>query len=71
MFHVSLLKPYFGTLEAPPEPIEIAGEPEYEVEAILGHRSNSRGKYQFLIKWKGYPSHEATWEPEEHLENAA
>ena len=25
---------------------------------------------QFLIKWKGYPTSENSWEPERNLENA-
>ena len=42
---------------------------EFEVEDILGHRLQRR-KLQFLIKWKGYPSYDATWEPESHLQCA-
>ena len=25
---------------------------------------------EYLIFWKGYPSHEMTWEPEENVKNA-
>lgn len=39
-------------------------ESEYEVEKIL---NESDGK--FLVKWKGYPLSEATWEPEKNLKN--
>ncbi|KXN92936.1 Histone-lysine N-methyltransferase SUV39H1, partial [Leucoagaricus sp. SymC.cos] len=41
----------------------------YEVEAILNHKERRR-KTHYLIKWKGYPHSENTWEPEENLEMA-
>src|ERR1700730_6376426 len=64
VFHASLLTPYKETekhgpnfLEPPPELIE--GEPEWEVEQILGDRTYRRKK-QFLIRWKGYaPAHDS------------
>jgi hypothetical protein len=64
VFHASLLTPYKETekhgpnfLEPPPELIE--GEPEWEVEQILGDRTY-RCKKQFLIRWKGYaPAHDS------------
>jgi hypothetical protein len=34
---------------------------EYEVEEIMKHRRIGKG-YQYLIKWKGYPHSENTWE---------
>ena len=34
-------------------------------------RDNKRLKRRvYLVKWKGYPLHESSWEPEENLENA-
>ena len=27
-------------------------------------------EYEYLVKWKGYPSYEATWEPLQNLQNA-
>ena len=38
----------------------------YEVEYILKKRT-VKGKKEYLIKWKGYPESESTWEPLSHL----
>lgn len=38
----------------------------YEVENILKKRT-IKGKKEYLIKWKGYPESESTWEPLSHL----
>ena len=40
----------------------------YEVEKILD-RKKIKGKYKYLIKWKGYSMDECTWEPLSSLEN--
>ena len=76
VFHVSLLKRYQAPTQefdrtTPPPPIEIptSDQVEYEVECILDKRIKWR-KPQYLIKWTGYPLHDATWEPLENLENA-
>lgn len=39
----------------------------FEVEKVLAHRQNRKGKLQFLLKWKGFPSSENTWEKEDNL----
>ena len=39
----------------------------YEVEEILD-RKKVKGKFQYLIKWKGYRLSESTWEPVSHLQ---
>ncbi|XP_076143103.1 chromodomain Y-like protein 2 [Alosa pseudoharengus] len=39
----------------------------YEVERIVDKRKNKKGKWEYLIRWKGYGSKEDTWEPEHHL----
>ena len=74
VFHITLLSPYHETtvhgknFEEPPSEL-IEGEHKYEVEAIL----SSKGKGQrrrYLMKWKGYPNSENTWEPERNLESA-
>jgi Chromo (CHRromatin Organisation MOdifier) domain len=67
-FHAKLLTPYRQTdkygpnfLEPPPELLE--GEPEWEVEEIMGQRQ-IRNKRQYLIWWKDYsPAHDS-WEDE-------
>ena len=50
-----------------PEILE--GEEEYEVERILD-KAKKRGVWKWLVKWKGYPTEEATWEPKSSLKNA-
>ncbi|CAG8638636.1 1222_t:CDS:1, partial [Paraglomus occultum] len=76
VFHVSLLKPYqpspdeFARPTPPPAIVESdTGQEEYEVEAILDKRV-IRKKTQYLVKWVGYPLHDATWEPVRNLSNA-
>src|SRR5712671_5016691 len=73
VFHASLLLPYKETtahgpnFERPP-PDLIEDQEEYEVEAIVNHRHYGRQhRLQYLIKWKGYPSSDNTWEPEENV----
>jgi len=48
-----------------PPPSPVAGElehPEFVVDQVLAHRRR-RGRFWFLTRWKGYPDHEASWEP--------
>ena len=68
--HVSNLKPAEGnTALAPAAVFEQGGAEEFEVEDILGSRVY-RNREEFLVKWKGYPTSESTWEPKENLDNA-
>jgi hypothetical protein len=53
-----------------PPPIELVSGDEYEVEQILDSKL-FRWKLYYLVLWKGYPLSEATWEPPDHLMNAA
>ncbi|KAJ8398529.1 hypothetical protein AAFF_G00420570 [Aldrovandia affinis] len=41
----------------------------YEVDRIVDKRKNKKGKWEYLIRWKGYGSNEDTWEPEQHLQH--
>ncbi|KAF3036529.1 hypothetical protein E8E11_004770 [Didymella keratinophila] len=51
---------------------EEAGEDEYVVEKILGHRFNRSGTLEFDVKWQGYENpKDRTWEPEANMETAA
>jgi hypothetical protein len=49
------------------------GEEEWEVERVVDMRkvkSGHRVHTEYLVLWKGYPDHEKTWEPAQHLKNA-
>ena len=73
VFHASLLTPYRETIEhgvnytrPPPDLIEDAEE--YEVETIINHRHfGHKRQLQYLIKWKGYPNADNTWESADHV----
>jgi hypothetical protein len=76
VFHVSLLKPYKETPDeftrpTPPPPVIISDteQEEFEVESVLDKRT-IRKKTQYLVKWLGYPLHDATWESEKDLIHA-
>lgn len=83
VFHISKLKPYrkadeqfpIRTIQQQneirplPEIISTTGEQAWEVEQILDKRTY-RNSIQYLVKWKGYPLHESTWEPRNNLRNA-
>ena len=71
VFHVNLLKPYKEmelhepNFTRPPLDL-IEGEPEYKVEKVLDKRTQGKGcKAHYLIKWKGYPTSDNSWEKEE------
>ena len=86
VFHVSLLEPYRannieGRATSRPKPEEIEGEMEYEVETILQSeirttKKKVKGRYKsyrtlyYLVKWKGYPEDECSWEPGTNLGSA-
>jgi len=47
--------------QAPPPPIVVDGEPEWEVEEVLDSCWHRR-RFQFLIKWKGFSREHSSWE---------
>ena len=56
--HISELEPaaidpYPGQVIAPPPPVQINGDEEWEVEEVLESRIRY-GKLQYLVKWTGY-----------------
>jgi hypothetical protein len=68
VFHASLLSSYsetpaYGPNFSQPPPDLINNEEEYEVEQIKVHQNFGRSKcLQYLIKWRGYPESNNTWE---------
>ncbi|TFY50771.1 hypothetical protein EVJ58_g10896 [Rhodofomes roseus] len=69
VFHAGLLSPYNETEEhgptyTEPPPDEVDGENSWEFEAILGHKGTA-SRRRYLVKWKGYPPSENSWEPED------
>eukprot|EP00884_Botryococcus_braunii_P003740 jgi/Botrbrau1/13367/Bobra.0194s0001.1 len=44
----------------------VNGEPQYEVEKILGDRLRG-AQLEFLVHWKGYSQEHNSWEPAEAL----
>ncbi len=68
VFHTVLLTPYKETEEHGPNyheppPDIIEGEPEWEVEQIVGARRFGRSRrLQYQVRWTGYSNTHDTWE---------
>jgi hypothetical protein len=58
-----------GEERPPPEVTQEDGAEIYEVEEILAKRGRG-ARLRYLVKWRGYPQWEATWEPLASLEGA-
>jgi hypothetical protein len=73
VFHVNLIMPYKemelhrpNFTQLPPDLMK--GEDEYEVEKIIDVKHKGRGcKLHYLVKWKGYPTSDNSWEPRENI----
>ena len=72
VFHISLLEPApanVPTLTQVPDNYLMEQEERYEVRKILDDSTNfDDGQQRFLVKWKGYPDSENTWEPRTNLD---
>ncbi|QRW23271.1 Retrotransposable element Tf2 protein [Rhizoctonia solani] len=73
IFYVGLLSKSHKSPSQPfperPPPETIEGEEEYKVEQIIDSKQ-LRGKWFYLIKWKGYGLEDNSWEPEELLDHS-
>ncbi|WP_369333299.1 chromo domain-containing protein [Xanthomonas vasicola] len=50
----------------PPPVLDTDGTPHYHVERLMARRHH-QGKTQYLVKWKGYPHSQNSWESETPL----
>ena len=55
-----------------PPPVAVAesnGEVEWVVERIVAKSTSRRGEEKYLVRWKGYPPEEDSWEPHENVKD--
>ena len=73
VFNIALVKRYVGMVIPAPDPVELDAGPEYEVQAILRHRSVGRGRHwrEYLISFVGYDVAHNEWLPAANLANAS
>jgi transposase InsO family protein len=77
VFHVGLLQPWHSDPEFPshvdtitfhPPPV-VPEDDQYLVEALLDKRI-SRGKIEYLVRWKGYGPEDDMWRPASDIEQS-
>ena len=77
VFHVSLLQPWHKDPEFPthvdatvyhPPPV-VPDDEQYLVEALLDKRI-SRGRTEYLVRWKGYGPEDDMWRPASDIEQS-
>jgi hypothetical protein len=74
VFNTVKLRPYKGdpipdrVTHARPGPVIKGNNPEWEVEYIEDSKLKY-GKLHYLVKWKGFPKEESTWESADHLKS--
>jgi len=68
VFHISELLPYTATNHEDMQRPELTADNHYIVQNNTKHRQR-HGQRQYLVKWKGYPTSESTYEPWENLTN--
>ena len=62
------IDPESRPLRSPPPPIiDSEGQNRFLVESIDSHRKQG-GKMYYLVRWKGYPPSQSSWEPHFQLE---
>ncbi len=77
VFHVSMLKPFHEDGEDPERnkskraPMGVKTAYDRAVENIAGdrvvRRKHYRPRHEYLVRWKGFPESETSWEPAEAL----
>ena len=80
VFHVSMLEPATpnsipNRIQSPPPPVEIDGEPEYEISEILDSKVDKHRRHcniLYLVHWAGYEGtdEETSWVLASELGNA-
>ena len=80
VFHVSMLEPatpnsISGRTQSPPPPVNVEGETEYEIDAILDSKIDRRRTCKLLypVRWSGYKGtdKETSWLPATELGHAS